>query len=103
MAIERIFLEFFILIVLIALPLSAQTSLLPSDTYNGFDVSKSLIPKDEILAGGPPRDGIRAILKPKFETAKEAGWLKDEDLITGIDYGGVQKAYPLRILVWHEL
>jgi uncharacterized protein DUF3179 len=102
MAIEKIFLESFILIVLIALPLSAQTSLLPSDTYNGFDVSKSLIPKDEILAGGPPRDGIPAILKPKFETAKEAGWLKDEDLIAGIDYGGVQKAYPLRILVWHE-
>jgi hypothetical protein len=98
----KLTLQAFTLIVLIALPLSAQTSLLPSDTYNGFDVSKSLIPKDEILAGGPPRDGIPAILKPKFETAKEAGWLKDEDLVTGIDYGGVQKAYPLRILVWHE-
>jgi uncharacterized protein DUF3179 len=92
----------FILMILIALPLSAQTSLFPSDTYNGFDVSKNLIPKDEILAGGPSRDGIPAILKPKFETAKEASWLKDEDLITGSDYSGVQKAYPLRILVWHE-
>lgn len=89
-------------IILIALSLSSQTSLFSSDSYNGFDVSNSLIPKDEILAGGPPRDGIPAILKPKFETAKEAGWLKDEDLITGIDYKGIQKAYPLRILVWHE-
>src|SRR3990170_1833336 len=84
------------------LPLSAQTFLLPSDSYNGFDISKSLIPKNEILQGGPPKHGIPAILKPKFEAAKEANWLKDEDLVTGVDYNGVKKAYPLRILVWHE-
>lgn len=91
-----------ILIILTALPLSAQTFLLQSDSYNGFDVSKSLIPKNEILQGGPPKDGIPAILKPKFEAAKEANWLKDKDLVTGVDYNGVKKAYPLRILVWHE-
>ena len=93
----------FVLIILTALPLSAQTFLLPSDSYNGFDISKSLIPKDEILSGGPPRDGIPAIVKPKFETIKEVDWLKDEDLVTGVDYNGVKKAYPLRILVWHEV
>ncbi len=85
-----------------ALPLSAQTILLHSDSYNGFDVSRSLISKNEILPGGPPKDGIPAIVKPKFETVKEANWLKDGDLVTGIDYNGIQKAYPLRILVWHE-
>ncbi len=92
----------FILIISFNLHLSAQTFLLQSDSYNGFDVSKSLIPKNEILQGGPPRDGIPAILEPKFETVKEANWLKDEDLVTGVDYNGVKKAYPLKILVWHE-
>ena len=92
----------FILIISFHLHLSAQTFLLQSDSYNGFDVSKSLIPKNEILPGGPPRDGIPAIVKPEFETAKEAVWLKDEDLVTGIDHNSVQKAYPIRILVWHE-
>lgn len=72
------------------------------DRYNGFDVSESLIPKDEILRGGPPRDGIPAILEPKFTDVEDAGWLKDDDLVTGIIHDGTAKAYPLRILVWHE-
>jgi len=43
-----------------------------TDTLNGFDISESLIPKDEINSGGPPRDGIPAILEPKFEPAAKA-------------------------------
>ena len=70
--------------------------------YNGFDVSGGLIPKNEILSGGPPRDGIPAIMNPRFESADEAGWLNDGDLVAGVNMGGVQRAYPLRILVWHE-
>jgi hypothetical protein len=89
-------------LILFPIHLSAQTFSLSSDSYNGFDVSKGLIPKNQILQGGPPKDGIPAILEPKFEPAKESKWLKNEDLVTGVDYRGVQKAYPLRILVWHE-
>ncbi len=89
-------------LILFPLCLSAQTFLLSSDSYNGFDVSKSLIPTNEILPGGPPKDGIPAILEPKFEPAGKAEWVKDGDLVAGVDYNGVQKAYPLRILVWHE-
>lgn len=70
--------------------------------YNGFDVSNSLIPKEDILSGGPPKDGIPAILNPKFEGAREAKWLNDDDLVSGFIYDGVKRAYPLRILVWHE-
>jgi len=70
--------------------------------YNGFDLSNSLIPKDDIHSGGPPKDGIPAILSPKFEEAKEAKWLNDDDLVSGFTYNGVKRAYPLRILVWHE-
>lgn len=73
-----------------------------TDTLNGFDISKSLISKDEIHSGGPPRDGIPAILEPKFESAAKATWLNDDDLVTGVNINRVQKAYPLRILVWHE-
>ncbi len=70
--------------------------------YNGFDVSNSLISKEKIFSGGPPKDGIPAILNPKFESASEASWLKSTDLVTGVEIEGVFKAYPLRILVWHE-
>ncbi|MGH7792146.1 MAG: DUF3179 domain-containing protein, partial [Thermodesulfobacteriota bacterium] len=54
------------------------------------------------MSGGPPRDGIPAILNPKFESVEKVKWLKDHELVTGIDFKGTQKAYPLRILVWHE-
>jgi len=82
-------------------PVFAQ-SIFSNDSYNGFNISRSLIPKEEILSGGPPRDGIPAIQKPKLESVDEANWMRDDDLVTGVNYNGVQKAYPLRILVWHE-
>jgi len=42
-----------------------------ADRYNGFDVRGSLIPADEIYQGGPPRDGIPALDKPKFIKANK--------------------------------
>ena len=71
--------------------------------YNGFDISNSIVPKDEILRGGPPKDGIPAILNPKFQTSDEAKWLKEDDLVAGLSINGKGRAYPLKILVWHEL
>ena len=85
------------LVILLAIPAWTQIS-----KYNGFDISNSLIPKDDILSGGPSKDGIPAILHPKFEEANEAKWLNDDDLVSGFTYNGVKRAYPLRILVWHE-
>lgn len=50
------------------------------------------------------KDCIPAINEPKFETRAEAGsWLKDEDLVLGLDYQGEHKAYPVKILNWHEV
>ena len=86
---------------LLILPQTARLQF-SGGSFNRFDVSRSLIPKEEILSGGPPRDGIPAILNPKFESVEKVTWLRDSDLVTGIDHSSIQKAYPLRILVWHE-
>ncbi len=72
-------------------------------TFNGFDVSNTTIPKSEILPGGPPRDAIPSIDKPKFLPLSDATYLRDEDQILGFVERGVARAYPLRILVWHEI
>lgn len=66
---------------------------------NGFDLSNATIPRDQILSGGPPRDGIPSIDQPKFQSAGEVDWLQAEDLVFAVG----NKAYPLRILVWHEI
>jgi len=62
-----------------------------------------VVPPDEILPGGPPKDGIPSIDSPSFIGADEADFLRSEELVVGIYYGGVAKAYPHRILVWHEI
>ncbi len=74
-----------------------------ADTKNGFDLSNSIINKDEILKGGPSKDGIPSIDNPKFLNIKDVNYLKDDDIIIGVEKNGKVKAYPTRILVWHEV
>jgi hypothetical protein len=70
---------------------------------SGFDFTKHSVPPDEIQSGGPPKDGIPAILDPQFISAHEATFLADDDELIGVVESGVAKAYPLRILTWHEV
>jgi len=70
---------------------------------NGFDLSDSLIPIDQIHLGGPPRDGIPAIDQPRFVAAGAAGFLKPEDRVLGLTIDGRARAYPVSILNWHEV
>ncbi|MGK0291372.1 MAG: hypothetical protein ACI86H_002840 [bacterium] len=70
---------------------------------NGFQIEKPLIPFEQILHGGPPRDGIPSIDRPKFIPKSKATYLKNNDRILGIYHNGVARAYPIRILNWHEI
>jgi len=67
------------------------------------DGTKYLLNPKNILSGGPPKDGIPSIDNPKFTSAEEGNWLNDEDLVLGLNFEGVIRAYPLRILNWHEI
>ena len=65
---------------------------------------KHIVPLDQIVSGGPPPDGIPSIDNPKFLSVADANkFLKDSDLVLGITINGQTKAYPLLILVWHEI
>ncbi|MEE8445620.1 MAG: DUF3179 domain-containing (seleno)protein, partial [Alphaproteobacteria bacterium] len=67
------------------------------------DFSKTSIPLDEIFSGGPPKDGIPSIDQPQFRPVAEIDNLPDQEPVIGLVVGGVAKAYPLRILIWHEI
>ncbi len=71
-------------------------------SINEFELTNLLIPFDEIRKGGPPKDGIPSIDKPKFLEAKDA-FLKPGDLVVGVRSDGESKAYPIKILNWHEI
>jgi len=71
---------------------------------NGGQEVKHIVPLDQIVSGGPPPDGIPSIDNPKFLSIADANkFLKDSDLVLGITINGQTKAYPLLILVWHEI
>lgn len=75
----------------------------PLSGFNGFNVSNATIPTSEILSGGPGRDGIPSIDKPKFIHPSTANFMLPDDLVLSVTVGDDTRAYPLRILVWHEI
>lgn len=72
-------------------------------TMNGFDISNITIPSNEVHQGGPPKDGIPAIDSPKFVNIDKADFLNDNDEVLAISMNGVAKAYPIRIMNYHEI
>jgi hypothetical protein len=69
---------------------------------NGFVLEPASVPAEEILAGGPRRDGIPALDHPSVLRAAEADWTDDEPVL-GVAVAGEARAYPVAILNWHEL
>ncbi|MFH1331566.1 MAG: DUF3179 domain-containing protein, partial [Actinomycetota bacterium] len=57
-----------------------------------------------IFPGGPPPDGIPPIDDPGFVTAAAADeWLEDAEPVVVLAVGGEARAYPVQILIWHEI
>jgi hypothetical protein len=67
------------------------------------DAPRTSIRLDEILWGGVNQDGIPPLDHPSMVTAATADYLDDEDLVFGVVLDGEARAYPKRILAWHEL
>lgn len=85
-------------------PVSAQGAFGTTRKIFLTDGLKHSISLDEILSGGPPKDGIPSIDNPKFVTAAESDkWLKDEETGTGFCNKEDCRFYPYQILVWHEI
>ncbi len=58
---------------------------------------------DEVVWGGVKKDGIPPLEYPKMVSAAEADYLKNDHIVFGVYLNGEAKAYPKRILAWHEL
>jgi hypothetical protein len=68
------------------------------------DWTQHTINYDEILSGGPPRDGIPSIDQPKFVDYADANlWLMDTEPVIALEIDNHARAYPLQILMWHEI
>ncbi|MDQ3004289.1 MAG: DUF3179 domain-containing protein [Chloroflexota bacterium] len=68
------------------------------------DFTNHSVPYSEILSGGPPKDGIRALKDPRFVSVSEAeAWLRPVEPVILVQVGNDARAYPIQILIWHEI
>lgn len=68
------------------------------------NTSKTLIFIDELTDAGPGKDDIPAITAPEFELPFDVlRWLPDREPVISVRLGKTTKAYPLQILIWHEI
>ncbi|MDP8246026.1 MAG: DUF3179 domain-containing (seleno)protein [Candidatus Hinthialibacter antarcticus] len=81
------------------------------DSYR-FDLSTCLVPKDQIVAGGAIKDRVPTLTAPSLMTTQEVEEYNDEergkylvsgDIVFGVEINGEARAYPMRVLVWHEI
>jgi hypothetical protein len=89
----------------IANPITNTGSINPTSIAKADEEKKNnIVPLDQIVSGGPPPDGIPSIDKPKFISIQDANkYLEDLELVLGLSINGDVRAYPLQILVWHEI
>ena len=66
------------------------------------DFDRRSVDLAEIVSGGPPKDGIPAIDAPRFRPASEVA-LADREPVISVEIGNAARAYPLQILIWHEI
>ncbi|OGO35281.1 MAG: hypothetical protein A2Z03_11730 [Chloroflexi bacterium RBG_16_56_8] len=91
-------------------PSTETTKLLPEEPvpFNTgewrTDFKKHTVPFREIFSGGPPKDGIPALDEPRFiSTGDASAWLKDNEPVILFQHKEDVRAYPLQILIWHEI
>ncbi|MEO2006397.1 MAG: DUF3179 domain-containing protein, partial [Candidatus Poribacteria bacterium] len=61
------------------------------------------IPLEAIEHGGPAKDGIPALTRPTVIPVGAADYLNDDDIVLGLEVNGEARAYPIRIMNWHEI
>jgi hypothetical protein len=67
------------------------------------DFSRHAVDFAEIRSGGPPKDGIPAIDHPRLVDVDDVKDLADNEPVVGLMVGDEARAYPARILIWHEI
>ena len=67
------------------------------------DFSRHSVPFGEIRSGGVRRDSIPSIDAPRFVPVAEDDTHAASEPVIGLEIGGVARAYPLRVLIWHEI
>ena len=92
-----------------AVSLAALESSPREDVPSALDAAQQdglpepLVDPAEIISGGPPPDGIPPIDRPRFHRAGDVDFLKDTEPVLALQIGDDARAYPVQIMIWHEI
>ena len=91
------------LIVFACSPSTPKTGATRSERASSSPEPSPLVDPDDLLPGGPPPDGIPPIDHPRFVPAADVRFLAPAEPVLSVEIHGHAKAYPLRVMVWHEI
>jgi hypothetical protein len=92
-----------LMLMMAIMPAAASPDAWKAEGWNRTDFSRTSASWADILSGGPPKDGIPSIDNPTFEAVPSVTDLAPGEPVIGLDVGGDARAYPLRVLIWHEI
>ena len=79
-------------VVIFAIGPEEQSQNNQSTSYKGVEIVPDL-----------RKDSIPALTNPAYESgASSLSWLKKDDLVIGVNINGDVRAYPIKIMSWHE-
>ena len=81
----------------------AQSHIESYCAYNGFELDNLEIPLTAVFQGGPAKEGVPSIEDPQFLSPANASFLQDHEPIIGVFVNGIAKAYPIKIMNYHEI
>lgn len=83
--------------------LTAQSALEAYCSYNGFELNNVEIPLTAVFQAGPGKEGVPSIENPQFLSSANTSYLADQDLVIGVYVNGIAKAYPVKVMNYHEI
>jgi len=84
--------------------LSADAAPAPmNDPIAQFDATGLTLPRSDIIAGGPPKDGIPSLTAPTTAPVDRADFLQPNDRVIVVTVDDQTRGYPIAILTWHEV
>ncbi len=92
-----------LVLILTSMPVLATPEVWARSGWDKTDFTQKSIDFGEILSGGPPKDGIPSIDKPVFKPQAEIKDLADTEPVITVAIDGKARAYPIQILIWHEI
>jgi len=89
--------------MLVACTANGAENSINMNEWPATDFSNSNIDLNEIISGGPGKDGIPAIDNPIFVALSSYEGIDPHEPVIGVTIGNQSKAYPLRVMIWHEI